>query len=57
MLKSLNKHKLGVNLRDVVKNPSTNLILQLEFIVNTIDSLTSSNNINIDDAIEDELDQ
>ena len=49
MLKSLNKHKLGVNLRDVVKNPSTSLILQLEYICNVIDELTDTEEQNIED--------
>jgi CO dehydrogenase/acetyl-CoA synthase gamma subunit (corrinoid Fe-S protein) len=54
MLRSFGKHKLNIGLKDIVENPSTSLILQLEFITNTIDMLLETENASIE-GFEDEL--
>lgn len=53
ILRKLNKHKLNVSLNDLVKNPSTGLILQLEYIADIVDSLANAENINISDELEE----
>jgi hypothetical protein len=55
MIRKLNKHKLNVSLNDLVPNPSTGLILQLDYITSIIDSLIDTDtNIDIEDELENQ---
>jgi len=53
LLKNLNRHKLNVQLSDLVPKVTSYLILQLEYITSLVDNILGMENVDVEDMLED----
>lgn len=52
ILRNLNRHKLNVQLSDIVPKTTSYLVLQLEYICSVVDNILGMENVDVEDTLD-----